>query len=141
MSLAGPLSISYGFGLFAEDDPAFGTIVQHSGGYPGYGSQMRWHPATGLGTIVLANSTYAAAGALAGELLAALLAAQPRAAGQAGAYRLRGPVPAPAGPWPETLAARDSVSALLQEWDRRPRARSSRRMSSWTGRWPSARPT
>ena len=117
VSLAGPLSMSYGFGLFTEDDAAFGTIVQHSGGYPGYGSQMRWHPATGLGTIVLANSTYAAAGALAAELLAALLGAQSRAAGQAAAYRLHGPVPAPAGPWPETLAARDSVSSLLQEWD------------------------
>ena len=80
-SSPGRASISYGFGLFAEDDPAFGTIVQHSGGYPGYGSQMRWHPATGLGTVVLANSTYAHAGALAGELLSALLTAQ---AGRAG---------------------------------------------------------
>ena len=56
---------SYGFGLFVEEDPAFGTIVQHSGGYPGYGSQMRWHPATGIGTVVLGNGTYAAAGQLA----------------------------------------------------------------------------
>jgi CubicO group peptidase (beta-lactamase class C family) len=64
---------SYGFGLFVEQDPVFGTIVQHSGGYPGYGSQMRWHPATGTGTIVLANGTYAHAGQLAARLLAELL--------------------------------------------------------------------
>jgi CubicO group peptidase (beta-lactamase class C family) len=115
--LAGPLSLSYGFGLFEEDDAAFGSIVQHSGGYPGYGSQMRWHPATGLGTVVLANGTYAAAGALASELLAALLGDVARHAGAYDGYRLHGPVPAPGQPWAETLAARASVDALLQQWD------------------------
>jgi CubicO group peptidase (beta-lactamase class C family) len=115
--LTGPASMSYGFGLFAEDDPAFGLIIQHSGGYPGYGSQMRWHPATGLGTIVLANSTYAKAGTLAGELLAALVAEHPAVARQPGGYLLRGPVPAPEHPWPETLAARAAVDDLLQGWN------------------------
>jgi CubicO group peptidase (beta-lactamase class C family) len=114
-SLTGPASISYGFGLFAEDDPAFGTIVQHSGGYPGYGSQMRWHPSTGLGTIVLANGTYAHAGALAGELLSALLTAEARQGRERGRHRLRGPFP-DSRPWPETLAARDTVSKLLSDW-------------------------
>ena len=113
----GPLSISYGFGLFAEDDAAFGTIVQHSGGYPGYGSQMRWHPATGIGTIVLANGTYASAGTLAAELLASILGAHKKAAADRAEIRLHGPVPAPGGPWPETLAARSRVDALLQHWD------------------------
>ena len=117
--LTGPLSISYGFGLFAEDDAAFGTIVQHSGGYPGYGSQMRWHPPTGLGTIVLANGTYAAAGALASELLAALLgdAARASAADGEDGYRLHEPFPAPGEPWAETVAARAAVDALLADWD------------------------
>jgi len=113
----GPLSISYGFGLFAEDDATFGTIVQHSGGYPGYGSQMRWHPATGIGTIVLANGTYASAGTLAADLLAAVLGAHEDAAADRDQVRLHGPVPAPGGPWPETLAARSRVDALLQDWD------------------------
>ena len=113
----GPLSISYGFGLFAEDDAAFGTIIQHSGGYPGYGSQMRWHPATGTGTIVLANGTYAGAGTLAAELLAAVLGAHAEAVADRGEIRLHGPVPAPGGPWPETLAARTRIDALLQDWD------------------------
>jgi CubicO group peptidase (beta-lactamase class C family) len=112
---SGPASISYGFGLFAEDDPAVGTIVQHSGGYPGYGSQMRWHPATGLGTVVLANGTYAHAGALAGELLSALLTAQAQQDRERGRSRLRGPFPA-GGPWAETLAARDTVDSLLVAW-------------------------
>jgi CubicO group peptidase (beta-lactamase class C family) len=110
----GPAAISYGFGLFAENDPSLGSISHHSGGYPGYGSQMRWHPATGLGAIVLANSTYAAAGALAGEILTALVAERTR---PAGGQLIRGPVPAPGAPWPETLAAQQAVSELLLHWD------------------------
>jgi CubicO group peptidase (beta-lactamase class C family) len=109
-----PASMSYGFGLFAEDDPAHGTIVQHGGGYPGYGSQMRWHPATGLGTVVLGNSTYAHAGALAGELLSSLLTAQGR---EWGRIIRRGPAPLGSDPWPETLAARDAVNGLLADWN------------------------
>ncbi len=112
----GPASLSYGFGLFAEQDREFGTIVQHSGGYPGYGSQMRWHPATGLGAVVLANGTYAGAGALASQLLAAQLRASPRSAAAGGRLR-RGPMPAPGGPWAATLAAREAVNDLLQAWD------------------------
>ena len=49
----------YGFGLFVDEDPALGRVVSHSGGYPGFGSNMRWHPATGLGVIALGNGTYA----------------------------------------------------------------------------------
>ena len=111
----GPPRLSYGFGLFCEDDPSFGDIVQHSGGYPGYGSNMRWHSATGLGVIVLANGTYAPAGALAGELLTALLASSAATARKSGTQTV-GPAPAPGGPWPETLAARDAVDGLLQDW-------------------------
>jgi CubicO group peptidase (beta-lactamase class C family) len=116
--LHGPLSLSYGFGLFVEDDAAFGTIVQHGGGYPGFGTNMRWHPATGVGAIVLANSTYAAAGALAGEMLATILGSENHSNGRERAsYRVRGPAPQPGGPWPETIAARESVDRLLQDWD------------------------
>src|SRR5262249_15005534 len=60
-------AVSYGFGLFVEDHPR-GLVVSHSGGYPGFGSNMRWHPGTGIGVIVLANSTYAAAPTLAAGL-------------------------------------------------------------------------
>ncbi len=114
--VTGPAGLSYGFGLFAEEDRLFGAIVQHSGGYPGYGSQMRWHPATGFGAIVLANSTYAGAGLLASQLLAAQLRAAATSAANGGWLR-RGPVPAPGGPWPQTLAAKDAVNDLLQTWD------------------------
>ncbi len=112
---AGPAS--YGFGLFIEEGPARGRVVQHSGGYPGFGSNMRWHPATGTGVIVLANSTYAGASGLAVRLLDAVLQ-QPGAAGpdarRSAASQL---ALAPGGPWPATLAARRDVSQLLRSWD------------------------
>ncbi|HEY1345206.1 MAG TPA: serine hydrolase domain-containing protein, partial [Streptosporangiaceae bacterium] len=105
----------YGFGLFVEEHPARGRIASHSGGYPGFGSHMRWHPETGTGVIVLANSTYAAASALAAGLLeAALRQAAPAPAGRRGTA---GYVTSPARPWPETLAAQQEVNRLLHTWN------------------------
>jgi CubicO group peptidase (beta-lactamase class C family) len=49
--------VGYGFGLFVEEHPVRGRITSHSGGYPGFGSNMRWHPETGIGVVVLANRT------------------------------------------------------------------------------------
>ncbi|OGO53613.1 MAG: hypothetical protein A2V85_00310 [Chloroflexi bacterium RBG_16_72_14] len=37
----------YGFGLFVLRDVELGTTVSHAGGYPGFGTHMAWHPATG----------------------------------------------------------------------------------------------
>lgn len=50
---------SYGFGLFIDDDTELGRFVYHSGGYPGFGSHMRWHPESGWAIIALGNLTYA----------------------------------------------------------------------------------
>jgi CubicO group peptidase (beta-lactamase class C family) len=111
-------TLSYGFGLFVEEGPVFGTMVQHSGGYPGFGSQMRWHPATGTGAVVLGNGTYAHAGDLAGAILSDVLTqlrAGSAATGPAGVAR--GPVPGDGGPWPETVAARADADRLLQRWN------------------------
>jgi CubicO group peptidase (beta-lactamase class C family) len=49
----------YGFGLQVLHDQRFGHIVGHSGGLPGYGSNMRWLPGRRVGAVALANSTYA----------------------------------------------------------------------------------
>jgi CubicO group peptidase (beta-lactamase class C family) len=105
----------YGFGLFVDEDPSVGRVVSHSGGYPGFGSNMRWHPATGIGVIALGNGTYAPMSPLTGLVLDALvpasgayqvaLAPAATAAGQAGA------------PWPQTLAAEAQVNQLLAAWD------------------------
>jgi len=49
----------YGYGLLMRDDPTLGWLAGHSGGLPGYGSNMRWAPGRGLAVIALANVTYA----------------------------------------------------------------------------------
>ncbi len=105
----------YGFGLFTEETSARGRLVYHSGGYPGFGSHMRWHPETGLGVIVLANSTYAGASVLAARLMEDVLRAA--AAEDRARPVVRGPAPAPGGPWPETVAAQQAVTRLLTRWD------------------------
>jgi CubicO group peptidase (beta-lactamase class C family) len=69
-----PVVTGYGFGLFEEFGP-LGRFVFHSGGYPGFGSHMRWHPGSGLGIIALANSTYAPMSVVAARALNALLEA------------------------------------------------------------------
>jgi CubicO group peptidase (beta-lactamase class C family) len=121
----------YGFGLFVDEDPGLGRVVSHSGGYPGFGSNMRWHPATGIGVIALANGTYAPMYALADLVLRAIVprsaswhvALAPATAGARPACAAAGDAraqPRPAGggrPWPETLAAADAVSKLLIDWD------------------------
>jgi len=98
----------YGFGLFVDEDPALGRIVSHSGGYPGFGSNMRWHPATGLAVIALGNGTYTPMSSVADLVLRSLLhqsAAQHVALAPA------------SGPWPETREATVLVSRLLTDWN------------------------
>lgn len=57
----------YGYGLHSRVDPRFGQLNYHAGGYPGYGSHMRWHPASGAGIVVFANRTYGPGSTLARE--------------------------------------------------------------------------
>jgi CubicO group peptidase (beta-lactamase class C family) len=49
----------YGAGLSMVDDEAIGARVGHSGGLPGYGSNMVWVPDRGIGVISLGNLRYA----------------------------------------------------------------------------------
>ena len=96
--------MAYGYGLFIVDDVRFGRIVGHSGGYPGYGSNMRWHPASGLGVIALTNHRYGPAGLLARDVLWELLRTE-----AAPIRRTR--------PNAATEAARRAVESLLAAWD------------------------
>ena len=50
----------YGYGVQVEEDFDFGKIVGHAGGYPGFGSYMRWHASSQIGVIAFANGRYAA---------------------------------------------------------------------------------
>lgn len=66
---------SYGYGLHHRHEPLIGDILYHSGGYPGFGSHMRWHPASWSGVIVMGNTTYFDAAAPAREALGRITAA------------------------------------------------------------------
>jgi serine-type D-Ala-D-Ala carboxypeptidase/endopeptidase len=94
----------YGFGLSVGDDIRFGRIVGHGGGYPGYGSHMRWHPESGLGIVALTNHRYGPAMPLARDMMAELLRTE--------AVPVR-----PVRPSAATLAARAAVERLIGAWD------------------------
>jgi CubicO group peptidase (beta-lactamase class C family) len=59
----------YGLGHVVVHDNRFGHFVYHSGGLPGYGSNMRWLPGRGVGVIALGNSSYAPMAILARRML------------------------------------------------------------------------
>ncbi|MEY5144978.1 MAG: hypothetical protein RL745_345 [Actinomycetota bacterium] len=94
----------YGFGLMNSPHARFGSTVGHSGGYPGYGTHMVWHPATGVGVIALSNGRYGGAFRLATQVLRDLLVK----------------VDAPSRvivPTPSTKKSFIAVNRLLVEWD------------------------
>ncbi|NQX14268.1 serine hydrolase [Rathayibacter sp. VKM Ac-2857] len=71
---------AYGLGLVIEQDVRFGAIAHHSGGLPGWSSNMRWHLESGLGVVVFATTNGAKlAAAATGLLRAALEDAEPPA--------------------------------------------------------------
>ena len=49
-------NIGYGLGLVVEQDARFGSFAQHSGGLPGFSTNMRWHCSSGLGVVVFTNT-------------------------------------------------------------------------------------
>jgi hypothetical protein len=42
-----------------RDDPILGIVNSHSGGLPGYGSNMRWLSGRDIGVVAMSNTTYA----------------------------------------------------------------------------------
>jgi len=64
----------YCMGLVSTEDLVTGRTMGHSGGYPGFGSNMTWHPVSRIGVIALANGRYAGPGGAVGGALAALVA-------------------------------------------------------------------
>lgn len=95
---------SYGYGLFVVDDLATGRTIAHGGGYPGFGTIMRWHPASGLGVIALANARYAPSSLLARDMLTELIRSE-----SVPVRRMR--------PAPIAETARAAVEALIDDWD------------------------
>lgn len=74
----GAVASGYGYGLMIDHDDRLGQIVHHSGGYPGYGSRMLWHPETGLGVVTMSNGTYGGAYPTSMEALKRLVRAEAR---------------------------------------------------------------
>ena len=66
----------YGMGLFIDHDPVLGEVAGHSGGLPGYGSNMRWVKHGAIGLIALGNITYAPMANSTRRVLDALTAAK-----------------------------------------------------------------
>jgi CubicO group peptidase (beta-lactamase class C family) len=94
----------YGYGLRISQTCDFGHVVAHSGGLPGFGSQMRWLPEYGVGLIAFGNRTYTGWGTVFDEALMSLR--------RTGALTPRQVRPAPA-----LVEARYGVNALMQRWD------------------------
>ncbi|MBO0812136.1 MAG: beta-lactamase family protein [Microlunatus sp.] len=97
-------SDGYGMGLVVEESDRHGTVIGHSGGYPGFGAHMRWHAASGIGVLGLENGTYS----------------QPSAPVTAALRTILDEVIIPDSEpelWPETAAARLSFERLLRNWD------------------------
>ena len=94
----------YGFGLRISQTCQFPLVVAHSGGLPGYGSQMRWLPDYGVGIIAFGNLRYTGWGAPIDAAVAALSAT--------GALRPRVVHASPA-----LESARAVIARLVTRWD------------------------
>jgi CubicO group peptidase (beta-lactamase class C family) len=94
----------YGYGLRIGESCAFGHIVAHSGGLPGYGSLMQWLPEYGVGIIAFGNVTYTGWGPVVGQAFELLA--------KTGGLKPRAPQPSPA-----LVEMRDAVSRLVITWD------------------------
>ena len=96
----------YGFGLMIRDDDLLGHVAGHSGGLPGYGSNMRWICGGRVGVVALANVTYAPMSTLTLRILEVL--------------QRHGALPTPPAPRGATTAAIDlagrRLAALLADW-------------------------
>jgi CubicO group peptidase (beta-lactamase class C family) len=94
----------YGFGLRVWQTCAVSHVVAHSGGLPGFGSQMRWLPEHGVAVVAMGNLTYTSWGRVIDEAIEALAktgALQPRVAQPSAAL----------------LAAQAEISSLVGQWD------------------------
>jgi CubicO group peptidase (beta-lactamase class C family) len=94
----------YGYGLRVSQTCDFNHVVAHSGGLPGFGSQMRWLPEYGVGLIGMGNRTYTGWNGVFNQALELMQ--------KTGALR-----PRMAAPSAALIKARAEVSQLVRAWD------------------------
>jgi CubicO group peptidase (beta-lactamase class C family) len=94
----------YAFGLRVSQNCQFPLVVAHSGGLPGFGSQMRWLPDYGVGIIAFGNLTYTGWAGTIDHAFDALA-------------RSGGLQPRTIEPSPALTAARDAAASLVVKWD------------------------
>lgn len=94
----------YGFGLRVATSCLFNYVVSHTGGLPGFGSQMRWLPDHGVGIIAFGNRTYTGWTPPLDQAFAILA--------QTGAMQ-----PRQATPSPDLVKMRETVTRLVTAWD------------------------
>jgi len=97
-------ALSYGYGLRIRQSCDYRQIVAHSGGLPGFGSQMRWLTDEGIGIIAMGTLTYTSWDATFDAVTAAFA--------RTGALTRRRPEPSAA-----LLTAKDDVTRLVNQWD------------------------
>ena len=114
-----------GSGCSSRRTRSYGVVVQHSGGYPGFGSNMRWHRATGPWRD-RAREPDLRGSVGAGRADAGRSAAASRSARPAGRPSMARPCTR-AGRGPQTLAARDDGHEPARELERRSRRAAVRR--------------
>lgn len=100
--LRGLVTGSYGYGLGIESYTDHGTLVSHSGGYPGFTAYMCWHVETGYAVIASANGTHSAAPFPARQVLLPLIVKA-----ESRSEELE--------PWPETVAAVARLDELVRD--------------------------
>ncbi|MCC6929893.1 MAG: beta-lactamase family protein [Gemmatimonadaceae bacterium] len=94
----------YGYGLGVRTTCRFRISVAHSGGLPGFGSQMRWLPEHGVGIVAMGNLTYTGWGGVIEQAFDALA--------ESGGMEPRQPQPAPV-----LARLRDDVTRLVVSWN------------------------
>lgn len=99
------VTASYGYGLFIEDDSELGRFVSHSGGYPGFGSHMRWHHESSWGIIALGNLTYAPMSVIGAKVMNQIVHLHMKEN------------PKKVVIAPRTIEAMKTVESLLEKWD------------------------
>src|SRR5690606_21124951 len=78
--------------------------VSHTGGLPGYGSLMRWHPDLGVGIVALGNVTYTGWSGVTEQAFALL-------------ERTGGLVPRAPEPAPVLVERQAQVARLVSDWN------------------------